>query len=187
MGQHTIENISDSKQIRLFEKALLNDVQALEQMIESGMIESNVRRIGAEQELFLVDEAFQPCPKSMDILSEIRDTRFTTELGSFNLEFNLDPMKCEGTCLSALEQQLEKLIGEVRNVANKHQADVVLTGILPTLRKSDLGLANLTPKPRYKALNEAMTRMRGGHYDLFLRGVDELYVKHDSVMVCEIL
>ncbi|MCG8606678.1 glutamate-cysteine ligase family protein, partial [bacterium] len=183
MGQQAIENISDSKQIRLFEKALLNDVQALEQMIENGMIESDVRRIGAEQELFLVDEAFQPSPQSVDILSEIQDDRFTTELGSFNLEFNLEPMKCEGDCLSVLEQELEKLIGEVRRRANKHNADVVLTGILPTLRKSDLGLGNLTPKPRYKALNEAMTRMRGGHYDLFLRGVDELYVKHDSVML----
>ena len=38
-------------------KSLLADVMALEQMIETGRIETGVRRIGAEQEMFLVDHA----------------------------------------------------------------------------------------------------------------------------------
>ena len=38
----------------------------------------------------------------------------------------------------------------------------VLTGILPTLRKSHLELDNMTPHPRYAALNDAMNAMRGG-------------------------
>jgi hypothetical protein len=37
-------------------KAVLDDLVALERMIEGGMIERGVRRIGAEQELFLVDD-----------------------------------------------------------------------------------------------------------------------------------
>ena len=41
----------------------------------------------------------------------------------------------------------------------------------------------MTPKPRYQALNTAMTRLRGGDYEFQLKGADELSVKHDSVML----
>lgn len=60
---------------------------------------------------------------------------------------------------------------------------MVLTGILPTLRKSDLGLDNMTPRPRYAALNEAMSKLRGKSYEFNIRGIDELIIEHDSVML----
>jgi CBS domain-containing protein len=41
----------------------------------------------------------------------------------------------------------------------------------------------MTPIPRYAALNRAMTRLRGSEYEIHLKGVDELQVKHESVMV----
>jgi CBS domain-containing protein len=59
----------------------------------------------------------------------------------------------------------------------------VLVGILPTIRKNDLGLENMVPSPRYVALNRAMTAMRGDAYDFAIKGIDELVVQHDSVMV----
>lgn len=46
-------------------RALLDDVQALETMLEEGMIEEGVRRIGAEQEMFLVDHTWEePAPSA---------------------------------------------------------------------------------------------------------------------------
>jgi CBS domain-containing protein len=41
----------------------------------------------------------------------------------------------------------------------------------------------MTPNPRYFALNEAMTRLKGGAYEFFLKGADELHLHHDSIMV----
>jgi CBS domain-containing protein len=41
----------------------------------------------------------------------------------------------------------------------------------------------MTPKPRYFALNEAMSLLRGDAYEFRLKGMDELIVKHDSVML----
>ena len=183
MGRQSVNKIEDAKQIRLFEKSLLSDIQAFEIMLDKGLIESGVSRMGAEQELFLIDRATRPYPISLKVLKELGDAHFTTELGSFNLEFNLDPMVFTGKCLSDLEKRIKKYLNKVRTAARKHHADVMLTGILPTLRKRDLGLENMTPRPRYFALNEAMNRLRGDFYDLFLRGIDELYVKHDSVML----
>lgn len=183
MGQQSVKKTKSAKQIQLFEQSLLNDVRALEIMLENDLIESGVNRIGAEQELFLIDRAYRPYPQSLKILQDLGDPHFTTELGSFNLEFNLDPLPFTGNCLSSLEKQLKALLRKLRQVTKTHQADVILTGILPTIRKRDLGLDKMTPKPRYYALNEAMNRLRGDHYDLFLRGIDELYIKHDSVML----
>jgi CBS domain-containing protein len=59
----------------------------------------------------------------------------------------------------------------------------VLTGILPTLRKSDLGLDNMVPNERYRALNRAITELRGTDYEIAIKGVDDLRIRHDSVMV----
>jgi CBS domain-containing protein len=183
VGTQEITSDLDAANLRLFIKHLLDDLQALEAMIAGGAIESGVRKIGAEQELFLVDRAWRPAPLAMEILAALDDPHFTTELGRFNLEINLDPLSFGGDCLSRLEADLGRLLAKVRSVADERGADAVLTGILPTLRKSDLVLTNMTPKPRYLALNDAMSRQRGGDYEFRLKGSDELIVKHDSVML----
>ncbi|MFL5273155.1 MAG: hypothetical protein ACJ79E_13950, partial [Anaeromyxobacteraceae bacterium] len=76
---------------RHFMRALLSDVRALERMHAEGLFERGVSRIGAEQELFLVDTAYHPAPGALEILNRIEDSHFTTELGLFNLEMNADP------------------------------------------------------------------------------------------------
>jgi CBS domain-containing protein/gamma-glutamyl:cysteine ligase YbdK (ATP-grasp superfamily) len=184
VGSHEIERELDADRLRRFTKKLLTDLRAIESMLDAGAIESGVRRIGAEQELFLVSSRWGAAYNNLEILQDLADDdHFTTELGRFNLEFNLDPMMWGGDCLSQMESQLDTLLGRVRQAAEAHGAEVVMTGILPTLEKSDLTLAQMTPKPRYFALNEAMTRLRGGAYIFHLKGQDELKLTHDSVML----
>ena len=120
---------------------------------------------------------------AIELLEQLDDPNCTTELGRFNLELNGDCFDMEGECLSRMEQDLESLLRRVRRVAHSIGAEIVLTGILPSLRKSDLDIENLTPRPRYRALNEAMKKLRGGDYEFRLKGSDEIIVKHDSVML----
>lgn len=183
MGEKDVRERSRADEIRVFLKHLLADVRALEQMLENDCFESGVRRIGAEQELFLVDRNWRAAPLAMEVLERLDDPHFTTELARFNLEFNLDPLTFGADCLSRMHAQVEELLARVREAAGACGAQVVLTGILPTLTKGDLELANMTPNPRYLALNEAMTRLRGGDYEFFLKGLDELHLHHDSIMV----
>ncbi len=183
MGEKRIKTGLNGEERRSFMRHLLDDLRALEEMIDRGLIETGKRRIGAEQEMFLVDSSWRPAPAALDLLKQIDDPHFTTELGLFNLEVNLDPQAFEGCCLSVMEQQLNELLDKARGASAGHGVDVVLTGILPTLRKSDLGLENMTPLDRYKALNRAMNELRGGAYEFRIKGLDELYVKHDSVML----
>jgi CBS domain-containing protein/gamma-glutamylcysteine synthetase len=183
MGEQDVREQSHRDEIRVFLKHLLKDIHALERMLDEDRFEAGVRRIGAEQELFLVDRDWRPAPIAPQVLEEVDDPHFTTELARFNLEFNLDPQTFGGSCLSDMEHQINALLAKVRSAARRTGGDVVLTGILPTLNKSDLELANMTPNPRYLALNEAMTRLRGGDYEIFLKGIDELHLHHDSIMV----
>ena len=49
MGEHEVSEQTGDIELRGFMRAILADVLALEQVIERGMIEKGVRRIGAEQ------------------------------------------------------------------------------------------------------------------------------------------
>ncbi|MFO7565931.1 MAG: CBS domain-containing protein [Enhygromyxa sp.] len=183
MGEHQVSEADDAE-LRAFMRAILADVHALEQVIESGMIETGVRRIGAEQEMFLVDETLSVAPVATEVLETANDPRLTTELAKFNLEANLTPHVFGGKCLSDLETELNEVIAVARKAAAAHDAKVVLVGILPTLRKPDLELSNMTPLPRYFALNKAMHRMRGGQdFHVLIKGKDEFELTHDNVML----
>ncbi|HVS02999.1 MAG TPA: CBS domain-containing protein [Thermoanaerobaculia bacterium] len=183
MGRHDVDREHDAERLRQFTKKLLADLRALESMLADGRIEGDRRRIGAEQEMFLVDRRWRAAPVNLQVLAELADPHFTTELGRFNLEFNLDPLTWGEGCLRVMEEQLDRLVLKVREAAARHGADIVLTGILPTLEKGDLTIDQMTPNPRYHALNEAMTRLRGSDYRFHLKGPDELNITHDSVMV----
>jgi len=183
VGTQEIKGDLDAADLRTFITSLLHDLQALEEMIARGAIESGVRRIGAEQEMFLIAPSWRPAPLAMEILAAIDDPRVTTELGRFNLEINLDPLTLGGDCLTRMERDLCAILSKVRAAAHEHGAEIALTGILPTLHLSDLALENMTPRPRYAALNSAMTKALGGEYEFRLKGLDELNIKHDSVML----
>lgn len=183
MGEHNVEQKLDGQKLQIFMKALLEDLRALDYMLDNDLIESGVRRIGAEQEMFLVDENLRPAPVSTDVLRHANDSRLTTEIARFNLEANLTPLSLTGNCFSQLESELQEVLARARDSAGHFGADVLLAGILPTLRKSDLTLENLTPAPRYHQLNDSVTKLRGGPFSIHIKGLDEINITHDNMMM----
>jgi CBS domain-containing protein len=139
--------------------------------------------VGAEQEMFLVDRGLRPASVITDVLERATDPRFTTELARFNLEANLTPQVFNSSCLRRMEDELNELLGMARDAARACGADILLAGILPTLRRSDLGLDNMTPKPRYLELNRTLRRLRGGDFHVLIRGIEEFETTHDNVML----
>jgi CBS domain-containing protein/gamma-glutamylcysteine synthetase len=183
MGEKAVSTQVDEGQMRSFTKAVLNDLHALGKMLEDGMFEEGVRRIGAEQEIFLVDSAMRPAPCAMEILKAANDHRLTTELGLFNLEANLTPLDFSGDCLSKLETEINEVIGKVRETAKDFGADVVLCGILPTLQKSDYVAENLTPEPRYIEMNRVLTELHGNERTVHIKGLDELQLRLNDTYI----
>ena len=166
-----------------FMDSVLDDLRALCQMLEQGRIGSGPPRIGIEQELFLVDDSWQPAPVGPQILEDNRNPRVTPELGRFNLEINFDPLEFRGGCLEELERQLNESIEELAVLARAHGARILLAGILPTLTLSQLTTRNMSPQQRYRTLSEAVTNLRGETHTLRIRGIDELMVKVRTIML----
>jgi len=172
-----------AKETRAFTKALLRDLRAFESMLAGDLFESGVRRIGAEQEMFLVNQGWRPAPVALELLDRLGDP-YTTELALYNLEANVAPRILRESCFSELEAELRSVVERVRSVAAEIGSEVVLTGILPTLLRSDVTFENITPRERYYALNEALARLRGGEpHRLRIEGIDELSMEDDSVIL----
>jgi CBS domain-containing protein len=182
VGEEVQRTHSDVDEQQRFMRSLLNDLGALEVMLAEGLIESELTRIGAEQEVFLVDRSWRPALLSAEVLSQLHDERFTTELGRFNLELNLSPVPFTASCFRDMNVELVELIETAERAAREHGAEILLCGILPTLLKSDLSLEAMTPSNRYYRLNEAMRQLRGADFEFRIKGRDELIVRHDNVM-----
>jgi CBS domain-containing protein/gamma-glutamyl:cysteine ligase YbdK (ATP-grasp superfamily) len=183
MGEHNVEQQVDETKAHAFMKALLEDLRALAFMLQDGRVESGVTRIGAEQEMFLIDRYLRPAPVSLEVLKQANDSRLTTEIARFNLEANLTPLELNDNCFTRLEDELSEVIALARESAATQNADVLLSGILPTLHKSDLTLDNITPVPRYYELNRGVMGMRGGPLSIHIKGLDELQLTHDNIMM----
>ncbi len=169
-----------------FVKALLRDVSALERMLKDQLFETDIIRIGAEQEVVLVDnDTYKPSLLGPKILEQTaHESWLVSELAKFNLELNLSPQVFHFDCLSKMEQELVSNLEKLRSYLAQYDVDYILTGILPTLHKYHLDIANLTPKQRYKDLMDAISsQLSRTDFELRLVGIDELCVRHDSPLI----
>jgi CBS domain-containing protein/gamma-glutamylcysteine synthetase len=185
MGAQKVSSVND-KTMQDFIRALLRDVRALSYMLEHDWFETDTIRIGAEQEMCLVNKhTLKPAMIAVQALKKLKDHPWCgTEIAQFNLENNLSPLVFTGDCFSKMQEENELQLDIIRKAIRRMGARVVLTGILPTLRKFDLDLQNLTPKDRYLALIEAINRQNPKKdYELRLMGIDEISVKHDSPLL----
>ena len=186
MGEQKVTTLKDSGQMSRFVQYLLNDLRSFEYMLEKNWFEDDITRIGAEQEMCIIDRrTYKPAPIAMEALEKMKDYEWVeTELARFNLEINLPPYEFKGDCLRKLENGTKERLGKIREKLWEFDADILLTGILPTLRKFHLEMNYLTPKRRYFALMEAINEsLMGNAYELRLSGIDELLVKHGSPLL----
>ena len=183
MGENSITDELDHADMRIYVRAVLEDLHALERMLHEDRFEKGVQRIGAEQELFLLDPDLRPKACVLQVLERLEGRSFTTELAQFNLEANLSPQEFGGSCLARMESELREMLERARAAAACEGARVLFCGILPTLEKQHLGLEWMTPIPRYRQLDRRMSALRNGRFDTRIKGLDEFQLVHDNVML----
>ena len=186
MGEQRVTLLSDKREMDRFVKRLLEDVEAMSIMLKDGWFENDVVRIGAEQEMVLIDnDTYKPAPIAVTALEAMSHYEWVeSELARFNLEINLEPRPFHGSSLADMEQEIRWKLDAMNVVLDDMNASLLLTGILPTLRKYDLHISNLTPKKRYKALMDAIhAQNQGRAHQLRLLGIDELSIKHDTPFI----
>ena len=186
MGEQRVSLMKDQRQMQKFVKSLLDDVRSFEYMLDNNWFENDIARIGAEQEMVMVHlHNYKPATVAIEALEKLKEYEWVgTELAKFNLETNLTPREFTGSCFSDLHKENSDRLNIIQDVLREMGVSLVLTGILPTLRKYHLTMDYLTPKQRYYALMEAIhNQLQGNSFELRLDGLDELYLKHDSPLL----
>lgn len=107
MGTQQVSRLNSKKENQNFIIALLKDLHSLKYMLENDWFEKEPIRIGAEQEMVLVDSYYKPNPIAPQILKRLKKHKWlTSELSKFNLEINLSPQVFEKSALQILEKEI---------------------------------------------------------------------------------
>jgi gamma-glutamylcysteine synthetase len=150
-------------------------------MLRESRFDTEPRQVGLEIELNLVDGLGLPSMKNAEVLGAIAEPSWATELGQFNLEINVPPRPLVGDALAELERDVLSSLGRAGDRARQAGSHLVMIGILPTLRESDVGEHAMSPNPRYWMLNEQIFAARGEEMRISIEGVERLLTHIDTI------
>jgi hypothetical protein len=167
-----------------FQRRLEQETQQLEHWLQDDAFSSRDPVAGFEIEAWLLDDDFHPMPVNPAFLQAFDNELASPELAKFNIELNTHPHALSGRMLGHVHDELRSTTRVAREVAGSIGSQMLLTGILPTLKSSDLTLANMSDMRRYRALNDQVLASRGGRpLKLEITGHEPLSEQHDNVML----
>src|SRR4051812_25458089 len=188
MGRDVSATTVSTQDRRRYREKVQRCLEAFTAMLRDHRFAEDQPSMGMEIELNLVDDAGLPAMRNAAVLDAIADDQWSTELAQFNIEVNLPPSPLAAKSLGALEQTVRDTLNDADARARRHGARLILVGILPTVRESDLTEATLSSNPRYRLLNEQILTARGGevmHLDIEgvggLQGGERLRTFADSI------
>ncbi|MGA8209920.1 MAG: glutamate-cysteine ligase family protein [Nocardioidaceae bacterium] len=151
-------------------------------MLREARFDADTPMTGLEIELNLVDEVGDPALKNAEVLAELADPDFQTELGQFNLEINVAPRQLRDRGFDDFEEGVRASLNHAEAKATQVGAHMVMIGILPTLSSGHLSPASLTPNPRYQLLSDQILDARGEDIIIDISGVERLRTTADSIV-----
>jgi len=166
---------------RTYRAKLARSLDVFARMLREHLFESDPCLVGQEIELNLVDDDGAPSMRNGDVLAEIADPAWATEVGQFNLEINVPPRELTGDAVVGLEEEIRQSLNHGDGRARGLGSRLVMIGILPTLRKSDVTEETLSPNERFRVLNEQIFAARGEDMQIEIEGAEQLLTHSDSI------
>lgn len=167
-----------------FERRLADETELLREYLSAGRFAAAGYMGGFELEAWLLDRNFFPAPINEAYLRRLASSLVVPELSKFNVELNGTPQPLAGNALSLLERELAATWRQCLKVAHELESTLMFIGILPTVRESDLSLANISPLNRFHALNAQILSRRGGQpLRIRIDGAETLHLVHADVML----
>lgn len=186
MGQTVEQARFEHRDFVRFRRALDAETALLHDWIEADRLSQHEAMAGLELEAWLIDAAGRPAPRNDEFIARFGSPELVTEIGRFNIELNVAPQPVRGRGLARLAANLRAAWAHCREVAAEMGLQVVAVGILPSLTEADLQLANLSDRPRYRALNQQVLRQRHGRptrLDVAGPSGERLCLLHGDVML----
>ncbi|WP_440099694.1 glutamate-cysteine ligase family protein [Streptosporangium sp. H16] len=181
MGRDVPAMVFSREDRRRYRDKVRRCLDVFAQMLRESRFEFDEPRAGLEIELNLVDERGEATMKNVEVLEAIAEPDWATELGQFNVEINVLPESLEGDGAARLEKVIRDRLNHAEERARTVGGHMVMVGILPTLRESDVHEGTLSANPRYKLLNEQIFAARGEDLHLSIEGEEFLEAYADSI------
>ena len=181
MGQSCYKETFSQQDLKTFKERLNNQLDNLKHWLETDSMPEGEASVGAEIEMYLVDSGGSPAPQNQLVIDKLADPQLQPELNQFNLEYNLSPVPAKGTPFLAMERELRPVLDKLQSIAAHHQLQVVPIGILPTLKQEHLQKHFMTDLPRYRALTQQLSALKGAPFEVNINGQDSLITQCDEV------
>jgi gamma-glutamyl:cysteine ligase YbdK (ATP-grasp superfamily) len=156
-------------------------LDAFARMLQESRFDFERPMTGLEIELNLIDARSEPAMRNVEILNAIADPDFVTELGQFNIEINVQPRRLADGGITQFEDQVRASLNAAEEKVRERDTHMVMVGILPTLRSSDVTRDTLSANPRYSLLNDQIFAARGEDLHIAIDGVERLHTTCDSI------
>jgi gamma-glutamyl:cysteine ligase YbdK (ATP-grasp superfamily) len=181
MGLDITQTEFSTAEHQAFAVRLEQNLQRLQALMAEPGFGAGEASIGAELELYLVDENGRPLCINNEVHALAADPQLTLELNRYNLEYNLTPQACAGQPFRALEAEMSGQLARLSGLAGQCGGSVVPIGILPTLQHTDFGAHCITDKARYHALVKQLIRRRGSDFFIDINGADPLRMAKEDI------
>ncbi|AQA02733.1 glutamate--cysteine ligase [Mycobacterium sp. MS1601] len=156
-------------------------LDVFEDMLQQASFDFDRPLTGMEIECNLVDGDYQPDMSNSDVLASIADPAYQTELGAYNIEFNVPPRPLPGTSGLELETDIRASLNAAESKANSSGSHIVMIGILPTLMPEHLASDWMSESTRYQALNDSIFTARGEDIMIDIAGPEPLSLQSPSI------
>jgi hypothetical protein len=184
MGEEITHSHFEPADFEAFGECLRRETALLKRWFSEGAFRQTANVGGFELEAWLVDAEARPANIIEPFLDALNDPLVVPELATFNVELNSSPRPLRGTALSRMASELDTTWAHCNRVARDFDARLAMIGILPSLERSELTLANMSPRQRYRALNDQILRLRDGQpLRLEIKGRDRIDAEHRDVML----
>ncbi|NUR89069.1 MAG: glutamate--cysteine ligase [Nonomuraea sp.] len=178
MGQDLDKERFSEAEFTRFGERLEEQLARLRELLDRPGFGGGPATIGAELELFLIDEQGRPLPRNSEVRDRLGDPRVVLELGRYNLEVNLTPVPLAGEPFAAMGGEIQETITRVD--AAVEGGGALPIGILPTLGTGDFTRQAISDENRYRALSRGIRRLR---LEPFLVKIDELELSVEDVIL----
>lgn len=185
MGEEIGSSRFRQKDFQKFLSSLCQETNLLGDWFDQGVFSNGGKVGGFELEAWLVGADDQPVAINEPYLklTEAKGLPVVAELSRFNVEINSEPRDLNSDVLSQMHAELENTWQQCCGLAQQLDASMMMTGILPTVKDSELILANMSNVKRYRALNEQVLRLRNGRpLEIDIQGAESLKMTHGDVM-----
>ena len=167
---------------RAYREKVRTCLDVLARMLAESRFEVGTHQVGLEMEFNLVDSDGRAAMTNGRVLAAIDEPAWASELGRFNIELSVEPAFLSGQAFTSLASTIKAIIARAGERAEETGNRLVMVGILPSLRESDVGEHALSPNPRFKLLNDQMLAARGEEMRISIEGADKLLTYVDNIM-----